>query len=378
MREKTWSEGACARVLCAITTLLGCGTEHARPERSSSGGIVLPGLDGGDAEGETEGMGESDGVELDLPSSDTATPSNEGCVAVRATAEPVPLPTDILVVVDNSDSMSFEAGEIQSRLNDFSSQIIESGIDVHVVLVSSYPGNGRGICIDPPLGGGGCPLADDGPPTFIHVDRAVTSHSAWQALLATHAEWKEAMREEAVKHVVVVTDDTSGMGWSQFDAQFQALDDSYADYVQHSVVCHSSCPSAAGIGQDYIILSALTGGVAADLCDQSFQGVFDVLSTVVIGGTAISCELEIPPPPDGMELDPDAVNLELDDGMGGILPIGRVGSAADCPNVVDGWHYDDPTAPTMIVMCPQTCTKIQGAEDGAIDVAFGCATIPAG
>ena len=366
----------------AMTMLVSCSSEGVRPERSSDVGIVLSGHDAGDAEGATEGMGadqdENDGHVLDLPSSDTAPPGNEDCVAVRATAELVRLPTDILLVVDNSGSMSFEAIEIQSRLNDFSSQIIASGIDVHVVLVSSYPGEGRGICIDPPLGGGDCPHADDNPPTFTHIDRMVSSHDAWHALESTYDQWDDVMREDAVKHVVVVTDDFSGMGWQQFNAQFQALDPSYAGYVHHSVVCHSNCPSAAGIGSDYITLSMNTGGVASDLCNQDFQAVFDVLATEVVGGSALSCEFEIPPPPDGMEFDPDQVNLEFDDGMGGILPIGRVDSPADCPNVVDGWYYDDPAAPTMIVMCPQTCDKIQLSENGAINIAFGCATVPAG
>lgn len=397
MRERIASEGAWVMVLCAV--LAGCGSEGGRPGESSGGGIGLPGLDGGDTEDPSEGgsgAGGTDGADggeggeggeagaegprFDLGNDDGDPPPDDGgdCAAVSEEAELVPLPADIIVVVDNSGSMSFEAGEIQDRMNDFSSQIIASGIDVHVVLVSSYPNAGNGICIDPPLGGGGCPLADNSPPTFTHVNQSVGSHNAWQVLISTHGQWSGAMREEAVKHIVVVTDDTSNMDWSDFDAQFKALDPSYAGYVHHSVVCHSNCASAAGIGTDYITLSTNTGGVAADLCDQDFQAVFDVLSTEVIGGTAISCELEIPPPPDGMDFDPDAVNLEFDDGMGGILQIGRVDSAADCPNVVDGWHYDDPTAPTMIVMCPQTCTKIQAAENGAIHVAFGCATIPAG
>ncbi|MCH9688435.1 MAG: hypothetical protein K0V04_43795 [Deltaproteobacteria bacterium] len=163
-----------------------------------------------------------------------------------------------------------------------------------------------------------------------------------------------------------------------FDTAFQALDPSYAGYVHHSVVCHSNCQSAAGIGTNYINLSMLTQGVAADLCDQDFQAVFDVLTTEVIGGSQLACEFEIPPPPDGMDFNPDQVNLEFDDGMGGVLEIGRVDSVLDCPNVVDGWYYDDPDAPTMILMCPQTCDKLQNSASGSISIQFGCASVPAG
>lgn len=373
MQGRTWREGTWAGVLCLA--VVGCGDGSGRPSESEGGGIGLTGLDGTD-DGATEATSVDDGPKLDLPAHDL--PPDEDCAAVSEAAELMPLPADIIFVVDNSGSMDFEAGQIQDRMNDFSQQIIASGIDVHVVLISSYPGMGNGICIDPPLGGGGCPLADNNPPTFTHVNSEVGSHDAWEQLLDTHGDWSDAIREDSVKHLVVITDDTSDMGWEDFDAQFQALDPSYAGYVHHSVVCHSNCDDAAGIGEDYITLSENTGGVAADLCDQDFQAVFDVLATEVVGGAALSCEFEIPPPPDGMAFDPDAVNIEFDDGMGGILPIGRVDSPAECPNVVDGWHYDDPTAPTMIVMCPQTCDKIQVSADGSINIAFGCATIPAG
>lgn len=374
--EGAWAL-ALGAALCA--TSIGCGPGGGRPGESADDGIGLTGLDGSATESATEGAteGADDGIKLDLPSSDVP-PEEEECAAVSEAAELVPLPADIIFVVDNSGSMDFETSEIQARMNDFSTQIIGSGIDVHVVLVSSYPGDGNGICIDPPLGVGGCPNADSNPPVFTHVDQFVASHDAWEQLLGTHGQWAGAIREESVKHLVVVTDDTSDMAWDDFDAQFLALAPSYAGYVHHSVVCHSDCASAAGIGEDYITLSTNTGGVAADLCDQDFQAVFDVLSTEVIGGAALACEFAIPPPPDGMEFDPNEVNLEFDDGMGNVLPIGRVDSPADCPNVVDGWHYDDPTAPTMIVMCPQTCTKLQAAADGSISIAFGCATVAAG
>jgi hypothetical protein len=378
MRERTWTEGTWAWVLCA--GLVGCGPGDGRPGESADEGVGISGLDGGTVTegGEEADQGVDDGPRLDLPPNNDVPPEEEECAGVSEAAELVPLPADIIFVVDNSGSMDFEAQQIQLRMNDFSSQIIASGIDVHVVLISSYPGNGNGICIEPPLGGGGCPQADNNPPTFTHVSTQVSSHDAWEQVLDNHQEWSAAIREDAVKHLVVITDDTSDMGYEEFDAQFQLLSPSYAGYVHHSVVCHSDCPDAAGIGEDYITLSQNTGGVAADLCDQDFQAVFDVLATEVVGGAALSCEFTIPPPPDGMEFDPDEVNLEFNDGMGGILPIGRVDSAADCPNVVDGWHYDDPTNPTMIVMCPQTCERIQASENGTIDIAFGCATVPAG
>ncbi|MCA9705226.1 MAG: VWA domain-containing protein [Myxococcales bacterium] len=352
-----------------------CGDPSGREDDGQGSGVGLP---TGTGTGTESADGATDDEKLDVALDRDMPGGEEECAAVSEDADLVPLPADIIFVVDNSGSMSFEAAEIQARMNDFSSQIIASGIDVHVVLISSYPDNGNGICIDPPLGSGGCPGTDDNPPTFTHVDERVASHDAWERLLATYDQWAPTIRAESSKHIVVVTDDTSNMDWMDFDAQFLALDPSYAGYIHHSVVCHSNCASAAGIGTNYIDLSNATMGVAADLCDQDFQAVFDVLSTEVIGGTELACEFEIPPPPDDMEFNPDQVNVEFNDGMGNVLEIGRVDGAADCPNVTDGWYYDDPMNPQMILVCPQTCDKMQGALNGAISIAFGCATMPAG
>ncbi|MEM9454371.1 MAG: hypothetical protein AAGF11_09340 [Myxococcota bacterium] len=335
---------------------------------------------GGSADGSSaddEGSGSQD-PKLDI-GTDAGPPGDPAeCATLSEQAEVIPTPADIIFVVDNSGSMTFEASQVQARMNDFSDQIIASGVDARVILVSSYPDDGNGICIDPPLGGGGCPQSDDNSPAFTHVDQKVGSHDAWEDLLATHGQWANVIRPDSIKHIVVVTDDTSHIDRTSFSDDLVALDPAYQGFLHHSVVCHSDCQSAAGIGEEYIALSQLTGGVAADLCDQDFQAVFDVLSTEVIGGSQLSCEFEIPPPPVGMEFDPDEVNLEFDDGQGNTLPIGRVDLPAGCADVIDGWHYDDPMAPTTIVMCPQTCDKLQDSFDGSVRIEFGCATTPAG
>jgi hypothetical protein len=62
------------------------------------------------------------------------------------------------------------------------------------------------------------------------------------------------------------------------------------------------------------------------------------------------------------------------DGDGNPTVIGQVPSAAECSNVTHGWYYDDPQAPTTVVLCPQTCTWIQGHEGAEISIEFGCKT----
>lgn len=364
-------------LMAAGLVLAGCGGSDDDGRETATGG-GLPGFgdsgSGGDDDADDDDGGDG---KLDLGADTTGGPptGDEDCAAVSEMAMQTLQPADIIIAVDNSGSMDFEAGQIQQHLNNFSSLITMSGVDPRVVLISSYPGNGNGICIAPPLGAGACPGDDNNIPTYTHVDRQVGSHDAWQAILETFPQWSPQLRPDASTHLLVVTDDTSNMDWQSFDAQFGAL---VPGYIHHSVVCHSDCQSAAGIGSNYIQLSALTAGVAADLCDQDFAAVFDVLSTQVVAGSQLSCEFEIPAPPDGMDFNKDLVNVEFDDGAGGTVTFGRVESPAECPNVVDGWYYDNAAAPTMVILCEQTCAKVQDVMSGSVSVVFGCATTAAG
>ena len=101
--------------------------------------------------------------------------------------------------------------------------------------------------------------------------------------------------------------------------------------------------------------------------------MFDEISTEVIENTPIGCSWKIPPPPDGLEFDPEAVNIEFN-AAGMVTSIGHVGGPPDCANVEDGWFYDNPAAPTRIHVCLQTCDAIQAATEARIDILFGCAT----
>ena len=327
------------------------------------------GLDGLDSSGLDSG-----GSLLDMGAIDPEGQEEEECASVTAGAEAKKLPADIIIVVDNSGSMAAEASAVQAELNDFSQQIIASGVDVHVSLISSYPGDGHGICIDAPLGSGGCPGSDDNLPLFNHVNQFVSSHDALQRVLQSYGEWGPSTREDATTHILVVSDDESNMSGQQFLDQFYALRPDYADLRLHAVVSMHNCSYAADIGDTYINLGAQTNGVVADLCDQNFGPVFDALSAEVIGGSLLPCEFAIPEPPEGESFDPDKVNVALDDGMGTVTTIPRVDDAGQCAFVAEGWYYDDPENPSAILMCEQTCGSFQGLEQGNVEIMFGCET----
>ena len=82
---------------------------------------------------------------------------------------------------------------------------------------------------------------------------------------------------------------------------------------------------------------------------------------------------KVPEPPDNLDLNFEEVNVEYKpDAQSPAQTLPFVNGAAECGT--GGWYYDDPQNPTQILLCPETCTAVQGAGAG-ITVTFGCATV---
>jgi hypothetical protein len=303
-------------------------------------------------------------------------------------------PADIVVVVDNSGSMAAEAGFVQQNLNGFSNQITMSGVDVQVVLISSYPGRGHGVCVDPPLGSGGCPSMDSRAPTFLHVNQQVDSENGLELIISTYQQWRGSMRQGASKHFIVITDDNSDLPANDFNTQLLALDAPlFQGYKMHAVFAPTADPltcllnpasdpcctpgMAAAAGTVYQQLVMMTGAVAGNLCLQGpgFTQVFNAVATKVVQGSGIACEWDIPQQQDGGMFDPNKVNVKFTNGMQQ-RDLGRVGSQSECSNFKDAWYYDNPAAPTKVFACPDICTEMKGGSDVKIEVQFGCPVKP--
>ena len=82
------------------------------------------------------------------------------------------------------------------------------------------------------------------------------------------------------------------------------------------------------------------------------------------------CELGIPDPGNGKTLDYATVNVDFTPQGGAEVLLAY---DKDCTSG-SGWHYDDPTKPTKIRLCPSSCSAIQKASGGKVEVEVGCAT----
>jgi hypothetical protein len=90
---------------------------------------------------------------------------------------------------------------------------------------------------------------------------------------------------------------------------------------------------------------------------------------------ALGCEY-ILPVPDSTKgtVDPTSVDIEFTAGKNDPpVSIHRVGSLAQCGESTGGFYYDDPAAPTRLILCPASCEEVKGGTAASkLDVVLGC------
>jgi hypothetical protein len=320
---------------------------------------------------------------------------DEECAAISQAADNQLQPADIVFAIDNSGSMDEEIVFVREQLNAFSQQIVDSGIDVRIIVISaatrdpSAPPSGdgdndnddddqdNGICIDAPLGSGSCP-DDSSAPRYLHVAREVKSHDALDLFIETFPRWRDQLRPNATKTFVVVTDDNaedeiaSAAAFTRAVAELDPV--LFATWSFSGIYCFSECPEAAEIGAVYRDLVAQTMGVGGDLCLQDFAPVFDALARSVIGASRLDCAWAIPDAPAGQTFAVGQVNVQYTAaGTSAPESIYYVESPDQC-GAQGGWYYDDNGSPSRLLVCPSTCERLQADGRGKLDVLFGCET----
>jgi len=327
---------------------------------------------------------------------------DQGCASAASEAVNNRQPADIIWAVDNGGNIQSDIEYIRDNMNAFSQQIVDSGIDVHMVLITDSldpdvatmatplggpAGDWRALCIDAPLGSGNCP-DDSNPPGFQHVDYEVgTGHDIiplagnhpLNVFVDQYPQYAGSMRDNATKTFVAVSDvDAVGAPndtGDAFIANVTALGPSFEGFKFSGVVAVSNtCPSTffpPQVGHVYIDAAFKTGGIIGDICLQEFGPVFDDIAQGVIGASQLECEWAIPPAPDTMTFDKNLVNV-IFTSDGGEQAIGKVDGPGACAGVGHAWHYDDDNNPTKVLVCPQSCDLIRGVDNGKIDVIFGC------
>ncbi len=362
----------------------------------------------------------------DVGPRDSALGPDAACAAQSVTAEVEQLPVDIVWMVDNSVSMQPAIEQVQAGLNDFAALISARDLDFRVIMLSlrgrgeASVGGGRRfrVCIPPPLAGD--TNCGDGP-RFFQVEVDVRSTQPLEQFLGTlgqtrgytasddrgSAPWRDLLRDDATKTIVVVSDDNSRLTPDDFEhfaggsnpfsgrelppgilePRWGGLFDGYVfsaiygwgdpgDPTVRCTYADGSRPPSSG--PTYTTLVARTGGARGQICaaPAMWAGVFDAIATAVERRARIDCRIPIPPPPSGMIFERDRVNVLVTTEAGRERRLGKVPDAGAC-GAGDGWSYDDEASPSEVVLCPATCSALQEADSGVrrVDVQFGCQTL---
>ncbi len=90
-------------------------------------------------------------------------------------------------------------------------------------------------------------------------------------------------------------------------------------------------------------------------------------------GKPLECEWQVPEPDPQYGFDVEKVNVRLTAPSIDETMLGKVDGLSNC--VVNGWYFDDPSTPTRIIACPETCTMIQSTFQATVDIQLGCPTV---
>lgn len=314
----------------------------------------------------------------DRPVCSNSAACEAACAGTETTASFIKLPTDIIWIVDQSGSMNQETQYVQTKINDFAALINASNIDYRVVMIATPTGS-NAICVPGPLGGASC----GNNTSFRLVNQRIGSHDAPSLTISRYSSYSDFLRPNATKHFVFVTDDNSTMSATSFTNGVGALTPSgmFTGFKVHAIYaygngqstgCTGPFGSGAADGTNYTTLVTNTGGARGVICQDDWNQVFTDITTAVVSGSQVSCELAIPAPPQGETLDPAKVNVKYQSGAtSSTLP--QVPSMADC-GPSGGWYYDDNAAPTKITLCPTTCSDVQNDPAANLKIELGCST----
>lgn len=351
-------------------------------------GRCVPGSDGSLPEGD----GGSGPRDANLPPPVDAGP----CRAINAESTVEPIPVDIIIAIDNSGSMSQEAAEVRTNINNFAAIIAASGLDYRVVLISS-PSGSTGVCVPPPLGSG-TPACESGPEgRLLAIHQSVASRNAPDLVLQHYPAYRDFLRANAAKVFLWITDDESReYSADEFRDALAALEpEGMFDVQIHNAIVGfygdtpaswsspgaGACSTLARVGATYLRLAncltdgneAIEGcrsGSQARVCETDWTTIFEDMARGIVEGVPVVCEFAVPEPPAGLTLNLDDIGVTYLSGEEVRAELDRVAGEGACTD--NGWYFDDPVAPTTMSLCPEACRTVQADPDARLDIALGC------
>jgi hypothetical protein len=387
---------------------------------------VNQGASGGSTSVSTGTSGPNTGSVIELDKTvvykvDANPPPAGECGIAEVEATLVRQAIDIILIVDNSGSMSEEIQGIQDNINiNFANILKAADIDYRVLLISQYgSAKERKVCIEAPLSGApSCvppPLQPVFSDRFFQYEAKVRSTNSLRIVLGAYRldplakgdDLKELidqsgliktgyhsyLRPVAKKVFIELSDDDAdGMTAQEFDRKLLKLDpeqfgtEGRRKYVWHSIIGMAEkpnpreaylpnepiqqgmCGKVTTAGLHYQELSQLTGGLRFPICrPEGYDVVLRSVAANVIDQIEIACDFPIPPPPLGKTLDLDMVAVGYTQSPG--APEQTYAQVVDLASCQPNTFY---IKNNQISLCPDTCSLLQQNPTALVKVLFTC------
>lgn len=154
-----------------------------------------------------------------------------------------------------------------------------------------------------------------------------------------------------------------------------------ANAIAVTAAAYAATPSISvfviGVGSELTALNGIAqaGGTGqATLVDtggnaqQQFLAALDAARR-----TAIPCDFAIPP---DSVVDPSQTNVVYQPAGAAQQQFVFVDDATGCSQAaMNGWYFDDPSAPTKVILCGGACDMVKADDRGQVNVVFGCPRI---
>jgi len=374
-------------LILGLTGLLGLGACSAEEKPPLGEGIGNAG-DGDDADDDESDVKPDAGtpkVDARAPlgeKKDSSAPpivpddGENKCAGIRTDAPPA-AGVDVIFLIDTSGSMLHATMQVQANIAKFVAEFEGSAADTHVVMITGA---------DPAAGS---PLAGE-KDKYRFIASEVDSGALFTVALARFPEYQDFLRPGSAVQFVMITDDQDRVAPPAFEEQMKELLGGRS-FTQHAVaspdvgglpciskaqawnpLCVAPIPAICGasaIGKAYYTLAQDTGGEQLSICEDDWSGVFAELKNAVIAAVPLPCNYPLAAAStDTFDTEEVAIVYTPADGKNE-AEFPRATDEAQCGDKL-GWHYDDPTTPTTVILCPKACEAV--AAGGSVDIAFGC------
>ena len=320
-----------------------------------------------------------------------ASGGEQGCATESQEARAIP--TDLLVLLDQSGSMTIEGDRwapTTKALKAFVSNPGSSGLGVGLQYfpLGASKTEDPAICqsqnyvspdvpIDvlpmnaPPLTASidahfftaaqGNDAAHWGTPTLPAVEGALQYLTSYQAAHPDHLLYL-LLATDGLPSKLCTGNNIDGIATALAAAAAQAQPVKTFVIGIGQIARLNTLADAGGTGQPAFIVDA-----AGTTTEAQFSAALDA-----IRHTALPCEFAIPRPRTG-HIDPGQVNVEFSRDSGRQV-FAKASGVSACSTTDSNWYYDSETAPQKVIMCPTACETLKG-DAGRIEIVFGCATV---